>query len=77
MPPGVDQYELQRRPSEQHREGREPEGQTRDRWGDEQSQQDRFRGEAPSSVFAWQGNTRMTILWLGYAVAAFALAGVR
>ena len=28
-------------------------------------------------VFAWQGNTRMTILWLGYAVAAFALAGVR
>jgi hypothetical protein len=27
-------------------------------------------------VFAWQGNTRMTILWLGYAVAAFALATI-
>lgn len=28
-------------------------------------------------VFAWQRNWRMTILWLGYAIGAFALAGKR
>jgi hypothetical protein len=28
-------------------------------------------------VFLAQGNIRLTILWSGYAVAAWALAGVR
>ena len=27
-------------------------------------------------IFAWSGNVRMTVLWAGYAVAAWALAGL-
>lgn len=28
-------------------------------------------------VYAYYGDVRLTILWLGYAVAAFALAGLK
>jgi hypothetical protein len=28
-------------------------------------------------VYLYQGNWRLTILWAGYAVAAYALAGVK
>lgn len=28
-------------------------------------------------VYAYYGDVRMTVLWLGYGIAAFALAGVR
>jgi hypothetical protein len=32
---------------------------------------------AAAVVFAYRLDTRMTLIWVGYAVAAWALAGVR